>query len=56
MFLNPPEDHQVYLIKNESLLCRVLQSFEPVLAGGFLPIGFALAQAYRVTVAETEPQ
>ena len=55
MSLNPPHDTHIHLL-NESPLCRVLQGFEPVFTGGFLPISFALAQAYRVTVVETEPK
>jgi len=29
-------------------LCRVLRDFEPAFAGGILPVGSALAEAYRV--------
>ncbi len=35
--------------------CRVLLDFEPAIAGGILPVTFALAEAYRVAHRITNP-
>src|SRR3990172_451870 len=35
--------------------CRVLPGFEPACAGGILPTGFALAEAYRVPRLSQDP-
>jgi len=45
---------QIHTLSKGTPPCRVLQSFEPAFAGGFLPRNFALAQAYRVIPVRSE--
>lgn len=47
--------HGVHRRQKSTPLCRVQRCFEPAFAGGILPVGSALAPAYRVPQRRTNP-